>query len=105
MSDKAASANDRVADNQGTKGLNVTSAGLDPCHRSFNDLYRDMLKSQLSKITGEELDEETLRRVEDRLSKNGMKMEELASDPENHEAALSQALTQAKDSYIEEEML
>lgn len=104
MTDRAAPANDRAAETQGQKGLNVVSAGLDPCNQGFNDEYRQMLKSQLGKISGEKIDEDLLDKVEDRLGKNSFKIEDIANDPENYQSAIGHAFSQAKDSRVEEEL-
>lgn len=104
MTDRSAVANDRTSESNGSKGLNVVSAGLNPCNQSFNDEYKEMLKLQLGKLTGQELKPELLDAVEERLNKNGYKMEDIAGDPENYQSAISQALSQAKDGLLEEEM-
>jgi|LakMenEpi03Aug12_release.lakeMendotaPanAssembly.Ray.scaffolds.fasta_scaffold1246583_1 hypothetical protein len=103
MSDKAASTNDRVVDTQGQKGLNVVSAGIDPRREEFNVSHREMLKSHLGSMTGQQFNEDMVSRVEDRLSKNGVKMEDISQDPENSKAAIAHALEQAKAGLKEEE--
>lgn len=102
--DSAKTASDRTAEQQGAGGLNAASAGLNPCCQSFNDTYREMIKSQLGKITGELLKPELLDAVEERLNHNGYKMEDIASDPENYQDAIAHAFKQAKDGKQEEEL-
>jgi hypothetical protein len=101
MTDKSAAASDRTSEQQGQKGLNVVSAGLNPCSQSFNDDYRSMLKLQLSKATGQDLRPDMLDKVEERLNKNGYKMEDIAGNPDNYQSAISQAYKQEKDSLDE----
>ena len=105
MTDRSAAPRDKTSEQHGQKGLNVVAAGLDPCNQSFNDAYRDMLKTQLGKITGQQLTDELLDAVEDRLHKNGFKVEDIAGDPENHQSALKQAFIQGKDGLEEKARL
>ena len=97
MADCPAPASDRVSEQQGQKNLNAVSAGLNPCSPSFNDAYKEMMKLQLGKLTGQEIKQDMLDAVEDRLNKNGYKIEDIASDPENYQSAISNALQQAQD--------
>jgi hypothetical protein len=62
-----------------------------------------MLKTQLGKFSGQEMKAEMLDAVEDRLNKNGYKMEDIASDPENFSSAVAHAFKQAKDDIEEVE--
>jgi hypothetical protein len=97
MADRPAGAGDRVAQGQATAGLTAARAGLNLSSPYFNVTYRDMIKLQLGRLTGQELKPDLLDAVEIRLNKNGYKIEDVACDPENYQAAISQALSQAKD--------
>ncbi len=102
MTDRSAQASDRTSEQQQVQnGVNVVSAGLNPCCQSFNNDYREMLKSQLGKITGQDLEPDMLNAVEERLNKNGYSMEDIAADPENFQSAISKALDQAQGGLIE----
>lgn len=100
MTDKASTPTDRVSEiqeRQSSPKLNVVSAGLNPCTQEFNDEYKLMLGSQLEKITGKELNQDMLNRVEDRLGKNGFKLEDIASAPDKYQSVMTEALTQAQN--------
>ena len=100
MTDKASTPTDRVSEiqeRQSSPKLNVVSAGLNPCAQEFNDEYKLMLGSQLEKITGKELNQDMLNRVEDRLGKNGFKLEDIASAPDKYQSVMTEALTQAQN--------
>jgi len=104
MADCPAPASDRVSEQQGQKLLNAVSAGLNPCSTSFNDAYKDMLKTQQGNLTEQQGKPELAPEVEERLSKDGYNMQEIASDPESHQAATNQAATRAKDDIIQAEV-
>jgi hypothetical protein len=97
MTDRPGTPSDRTSEQQGQKDLNAATAGLNLCSPSFNDAYKGIQKLQLGKLTGQEMKEELMDAVEDRLNKNGCKIEEVAGDPENYQSAISDALQQAKD--------
>jgi hypothetical protein len=104
MTDRPAAASDRVSEQQGQKGLNVVSAGLNPCTSSFNDVFKEAMNLQFGKMAGQELKPELKPEVEERLSKSGYKTEEIANNPKAYEAATEQAETRAKDDLIQSEV-
>lgn len=102
MTDRPAQQNDRVSEIGIKQGLNVSSAGLNPCHQEFNNQFNEMLKSQLGKITGLPLEEDLLREIGERIQKKGFNLEDIASDPENHQKVLGQAFKETMSARDEE---
>jgi len=96
-SDRASRASDRSRENQNGSVISSSSCGLDLCHPTFNDVYRNMLSLELRKQTGKEISEELLGAVEERLNLNGYKIEDIGSDAGNYQGAIGQALGQAND--------
>lgn len=91
MVDRPAIATDKASEQQAQGAMSVASAGLNPCCVSFNNDYRAML----DRFSGNEVSSSLMSSVEAQLSKKGVTMQDVYSDPESYQSTFTEALAEA----------